>query len=655
MNLTLPRIVDFDLCAIVIYIVVLVTMLFRRVSRVGADKYLFLIVLGLFLTTVFDFLAEMFGVLIPAKPELYWFRSFVCYAYFFLRNVHAPIYLLYIIKTSDIGHMVYSRKILVFIAILPLLIATITLFSNLFTNQVFVIDDQLKYQRGDSISILYFCNGLYMAMGISLLISCKKLFPWEKFIALVAMYPLNLMAVIIQLLYPRLLVEMLAAAVAVLFLMVTARSNEEMQDPILGVFNYRSFNLEMKKNLYIKKPISLLIINIFNWKSIYSVLGNENAIILLRRIKSRFIEILEKNKVQKNIFYLEQGFFALVDDHAPFENIHAAAEDIDEMILEDTVINQIMVELNSSICCISCPSDMDRYPDLLKFIENFRKYVTDTKGVAEVKDILSDKNFILKNELSEIIADAIINKTFRMTYQPIYSSEKNAFVSAEAFIRLENEKYGLIPTAQFIQEAERSGAIHQIWDLLIEDVCHFVSKNELKVIGFDHIDINISEVQFMEGDFAEKIEKCLRKYKVSPSMLAFELKETSMMNNQSAFLRNMKRLSNLGIQFALDDYGTGTSNISRIASLPVSLVKIDREFIAETSTDIDKGILKNTIALLKGAGMKTLAEGVETKETADLLIKLGCDYLQGYYYSKPLSKEDFMEKFRSLSADEFFL
>lgn len=655
MLMNLSKIVDFDLCAIIIYIIVLITLIFRRITSNGAERYLMVIVLILLLTTIFDFTAELFGTLIPVKPELYWLRSFICYSYFLLRNIHAPIYLLYVIKTSDTTHMLLSRKSLVIIGILPLLIATITLFSNFFTGRVFTIDSQLKYTRGEGLSLIYFCNGLYMAMGISLLVSCRKLFQKEKFFALVAIYPFNILAVIIQLLQPKLLVEMLAAALAILFIMVTVRTDEELQDPILGVFNYRGFNNEMKKNLYVKKPISILLVNLLNWKSIYSVLGNENSIILLRRLKSRFLEILDKNKVQKNIYYLEQGFFAIVDDHAPFENIKVAAEDIDEFILEDTIINQIMIELNAAICCVRCPDDIDKYPDFLKFIENFRKYVTDTRGVALVKDIISDKNFLLKNELSEIIADAIMNKTFKMTYQPIYSTEKNAFVSAEAFIRLETEKYGLIPTAQFIEEAEKSGAIHQIWDILIEDVCHFVSKNELRVIGFEHIDINISEVQFMESDFADKIEKCLRKYKVSPSMLAFELKETSMMNNQSAFLRNMKRLSNLGIQFALDDYGTGTSNICRISKLPVSVIKIDRQFIESTSADINNGILKNSIALLKNAGMKTLAEGVETKETADLLIELGCDYLQGYYYSKPLSKEDFMEKFRSLSVDELFL
>ena len=236
----------------------------------------------------------------------------------------------------------------------------------------------------------------------------------------------------------------------------------------------------------------------------------------------------------------------------------------------------------------------------------------------------------------------------------VFAFKKKGYVSAEAFIRLQTEKYGFIPPAQFIEEAERSGAIHQIWDILIEDVCSFIAKNELRVIGFEHIDINISEVQFMETDFADKIAKCLKKYKISPSMLAFELKETALMNTQPAFKRNLKRLAELGINFSLDDYGTGTSNIYRISQLPVSVIKIDQQFIEKTAAEQNDGILENTIALIKGTGMKALAEGVEEEETAKLLTSMGCDFLQGYYYSKPLSKEDFMEKFRSFNADELF-
>ena len=658
-----PMTVIFDLCAIVILIVILVTLVFRKVLKTGVDRYLVSIVVIVLATTVVDFVGELFSKgFFPPKQELKWVCYTVYYFYFFLRNLHAPIYLLYIIKASEMWHMLLSNKRIVFIGLIPLIVNTVTVLINPFNHCIFSLDEvfvdgvfaHFKYVDGSLIIIQYVCNGIYMAMGISMLFSYRKLFRRDKFCALVALYPINLGAITIQVLTGELLIEMLAVSLALLFLVMTLRDEEGMRDPILGVMNYRSFNNDMRRILFVQKPVNIILINILNWKAIYSILGNENSIVLLRRLKAKFEEIFRKHHFDQVIYYLEQGFFAVIDDKATSENLQAAAEAIDEYILEDTVINQIFMELNSAICCVKCPTDFNKYPDFLKFVEDFRKYITDTKGVADVKYIQEDKDFQLKNELPEIIANAIMDKSFTMYYQPIYSPEKKAFIAAEAFVRLKTEKYGYIPPALFIKEAESSGSIHQIWDIIIEKICSFVSKNELRVIGFEHIDINISEIQFMETDFSEKLQRALRKYRVSPSMLTFELKETAIMNEQPAFVRNIKRLDALGIKFALDDYGVGTSNMCRISQMPISVVKMDREFITKTAADNNSSILKNTVSLINEAGMKTLAEGVEDEKTAELLMGMGCDFLQGYYYSKPLSEQDFMEKFHSYAADELF-
>ena len=255
----LSRIVDFDLCAIIILGVVLITILFRKVLKTGADRYLVAIVFIALLTTVFDFAAELFEK-IPeeSKHEYYSLRTFVCYAYFSLRNLHAPIYLLYIVKTSETWHMLVSKKPLVILGVIPFAVATTVLFSNFFTHHVFTISEQLVYSRGSGLNIVYFCNGLYMAMGISTLVSYKKLFRKDKFYALVAMYPLNMLAVVIQFIWPRFLIEMLAVALAMLFIVITLRDEEGMRDPILGVMNYRSFNADMKRLLFVQNVFSLV-------------------------------------------------------------------------------------------------------------------------------------------------------------------------------------------------------------------------------------------------------------------------------------------------------------------------------------------------------------------------------------------------------------
>ena len=318
----LSRIVDFDLCAIIVFVVVLVTLLFRKILKTGADRYLVGVVIVGLLTTIFDFVAELFEM-IPEnlKPDYYILRVFVCYAYFSLRNLHAPIYLLYIVKTSETWHMLSAKKGPIILGFLPFAVATVTLFSNLFTHQVFNISAELIYSRGSSLNIIYCCNGIYMAMGVSTLVSYRKLFRRDKFVALLAMYPLNMAAVIVQLLLPEYLVEMLAVSLACLFIVMTLRDEEGMRDPILGIMNYRSFNNDIRRILFVQKPVNLILINIVNWKSIYQILGNENSIVLLRRLKAKFEEIFRKNHLNHTLYYLELGYFAVVDDKATPENI----------------------------------------------------------------------------------------------------------------------------------------------------------------------------------------------------------------------------------------------------------------------------------------------------------------------------------------------
>ena len=279
-----------------------------------------------------------------------------------------------------------SRKAAVIIGTIPLIVNTVTLCLNPITHQIFTVNSNFVYTDGSGIIIQYLCNGLYMAMGISLLISYKKLFRRDKFVALVAMYPINITAVTIQALTGNILIEMLAISLAILCIVMTLRDEEGMRDPILGVMNYRSFDADMRRVLFVRKPVNIILVNVLNWKSVYSILGNENSIVLLRRLKKKFEEISKQNKFDQVIYYLEQGFFAIIDSKASPEDAQAAAEAIDEYILEDTVVNQIFMELNSAICCVKCPDDFEKYPAFLKFVEDFRKYITDTKGVAFVKD-----------------------------------------------------------------------------------------------------------------------------------------------------------------------------------------------------------------------------------------------------------------------------
>ena len=194
-------------------------------------------------------------------------------------------------------------------------------------------------------------------------------------------------------------------------------------------------------------------------------------------------------------------------------------------------------------------------------------------------EIFGQKQFMLMSKLDDIIERAYVNHKFQVYYQPIYSIKQKRFVSAEALLRLIDDEYGFVSPELFIPAAEKSGAIYKIGDYVTEEVCRFIASEEYKTLGLDYIEINLSAAQCAQDELVENTLTMLKKYGVSPDSINLEITETAAAESHSAMERNMQKLSESGISFSLDDYGTGYSNIKRVVSLPLKIVKLDKAFV----------------------------------------------------------------------------
>ena len=191
--------------------------------------------------------------------------------------------------------------------------------------------------------------------------------------------------------------------------------------------------------------------------------------------------------------------------------------------------------------------------------------------------------------------------------------------------------------------AEDSGAIHKIGMIVLEKVCKFISSESFKELGLDYIEVNLSVVQCMDRSLAKKIAAVCDKYGVKPSQLNLEITETASSFAQKNMMTNINTLYDMGYSFSLDDFGTGYSNLVRIASLPLHIVKLDKSFTWTGDNDDLKLILETTINMVKKMDMKIVVEGVETEEMLKRFRDLECEYIQGYYFSKPLPEFDFIQ------------
>ena len=201
----------------------------------------------------------------------------------------------------------------------------------------------------------------------------------------------------------------------------------------------------------------------------------------------------------------------------------------------------------------------------------------------------------------------------------------------------------------FIEAAEISGAIHAIGDYVLEDVCRFISENDFDELGLKCIEINMSTSQCIEMNLVEKVAFLLKKYKLDASRLNLEITESAVDFDPDVVDQNITRLHEMGINFALDDYGTGYSNVKRVTTLPVEIVKLDKSFVDGVDDPKMWIMVQDTVKMLKEMGRKVLVEGVEEEKVVHKFTELGadyiqgCEYLQGYYFCRPLPEKDFLE------------
>jgi len=214
--------------------------------------------------------------------------------------------------------------------------------------------------------------------------------------------------------------------------------------------------------------------------------------------------------------------------------------------------------------------------------------------------------------------------------------------SAEALVRWQHSKHGIIPPNEFIPMAERTGIIKDLSKFVIENVLGQIA--EWQKMGMKiSVSVNLSAQDLLDPDLPDVLAGLLASHEVSAAQLVVEITETTIIADPEMALQVMFRLAEMGVKLSIDDFGTGYSSLSYLKKMPVSEIKIDRSFIMEMMDNInDDVIVKATIGLAHNLGLEVVAEGVEDQEAVDRLKELNCDTLQGFFFSKPVPPEEFI-------------
>ncbi len=630
--------IHFDVASFFVLSIIFVTTIYRKMSK-GTSNRIFLL---LIFTTIMASVFEMLLIILRGTTSANDFTLTVVKSLYMLsHNFATPVYLMYIISLTKTWHKLVAKPVLCVLLCIPYGVDIVLVIINLFTGNMFLIKDGVEIYK--DVRIFYLCAVIYILIAIIYVLYYRNLFKRHQLLALASMLPLTIAALIVKNYYPNSLVEIFSNTLGILIMSLVIQRPEEIIDSFTRLNKYDAYADDLKKHFKNNNHVSIIMLNTANFAPLNRILSYDGTQKLLSVIANELTQINLKIGAHADIYYLDRGRFRIIVNSFNKNSAREMAEEINKMSKQKFSVNQIEISLKSYVCLVRCPEDIGDFKSLAAFGDDFHNKIHFTKELIVAEELFKQKSFSLTNELDNIIENALTNKKLQVYYQPIYSTKDKKFTSAEALIRLIDDTHGFVPPDVFIPHAEKTGAIHKIGSFVLDEVCRFIASDEFKNTDLEYIEINLSVAQCMQGTLADEVIETITKYNVKPSQINLEITETAASYNQKAMAENLDTLTSAGVSFSLDDFGTGYSNIDRVASLPLKIVKLDRSLVTNEHKPRMNKFVENIIRMFKDMDMEIVVEGIETQQMVERFTDLKCDYIQGYYFSKPIPQKEFVD------------
>ena len=395
-----------------------------------------------------------------------------------------------------------------------------------------------------------------------------------------------------------------------------------------------SIYLEMKdKNKYV------ITLDINKFKALNNIYGYEFCNKILKELGKKIKEILPSDNI---ISRISNDVFAAIFTYDG--NIKILLDNVSDYI-SNLKIGDTPVYINLSIGAYKV-NENDK--DINKILNKSYIARSRIKGLYNENYYIFDE--VLENKLTEeqkiesYMENALKNREFKVVYQPKVFTENEKLRGAEALVRWEKDGE-IIPPNKFIHLFEKNKFIIKLDLYIFEQVCKDMADWKQKYNYEPNISINVSKEHFINEDFIEEYVKISDKYGIQRDKIDLEITESATIDENIDTLKILNNIKKQGYIISIDDFGTGYSSLSMLQNMPIDIIKIDKVFVDKADLDSNRNIINYIMVLAKRLDVKTIVEGVETKEQVEFIRKLKCDIIQGYYYSKPISKEEFEDYF----------
>ncbi|MCH9673080.1 MAG: EAL domain-containing protein [Gammaproteobacteria bacterium] len=392
--------------------------------------------------------------------------------------------------------------------------------------------------------------------------------------------------------------------------------------------------------------MGVLFLDLDGFKLVNDSLGHDIGDLLLRAVADRLAGCLRDTDTVARLGGDE--FTVILGEVHSDEQIGRAARRVLEQLAKPIEVGGREIFVGASIGIAVFPSDGKDVRTLLRSAD-MAMYRAKDSGRNNYQFYTPDMadRALTRMSLESSIRRALEHEDFIVYYQPLIDTSSGTLCAFEALVRWEHAELGVVSPGEFIPLAEDAGLIGRLGELVIRQVCAQIKEWEGEGLDNVKIAINLSGRQFNDPELVNTIKSILTQYGVRPDALVLELTENTVMQNAEASIEMLDELKALGIALAVDDFGTGYSSLSYLKRLPIDHLKIDRSFVSNVPDDADESaIVRAIVALAHSLRLGVVAEGVEEPAQIEFLQELGCDVLQGFYFSKPKPAQEAVEFLR---------
>jgi len=391
-----------------------------------------------------------------------------------------------------------------------------------------------------------------------------------------------------------------------------------------------------------RRPLAVLLLDLDRFKQINDTLGHHTGDQVLQQTAKRLRELVRKSDTIARLGGDE--FIILVGD-CGVEEAKEIAQKILKALDEPIIIGEHALDVRASIGIAGYPADSED-PDVLMRHADLAMYAAKRGNLGLAAYEAAHGRYRMEQlSLLSDLRRAIENEELRLVFQPKIDLRTGEAVGAEALIRWKHPKRGFVPPDDFIGFAETTGFIKSITRWVIEAAAAQCARWKAHGMSLQLV-INISEQDLLDPGMPDAVLDALQRNEISTRHLGLEITERGVMHDQAAAIAVLKRLRSLEIDLSIDDFGTGQSSLAYVRQLPVTELKIDRSFVRNLVQDEkDRAIVLSVIELAHNLALTVVAEGVEDRNTLEVLRELGCDIVQGYVFAKPLAEKEFRDWF----------